>query len=142
MATLNLETFNNILIQGLKDQSPKGILELLEAELKMCTDIFIDAVGAVMDELDENGYDSDNFRKVKQLKEYGERLIDFMTVEEIDAHLIEIVSASVLVLDDLDESGYDSDLFRRCHTIRRNTETLLAQAKALETQIKEEENNV
>ena len=54
MTTLNIETFNEILFTALKDNSPKGKLDLLKAELSMAYAMKIEAMETVMDAI-ENG---------------------------------------------------------------------------------------
>ena len=54
MTKLNIETFNEVLFTALKDNSPKGKLDLLKAELSMTYAMKIEAMETVMDAL-ENG---------------------------------------------------------------------------------------
>ena len=54
MTKLNIETFNEVLFTALKDNSPKGKLDLLKAELSMVYAMKIEAMETVMDAI-ENG---------------------------------------------------------------------------------------
>ena len=54
MTKLNIETFNEVLFTALKDNSPKGKLDLLKAELSMVYAMEIEAMETVMDAI-ENG---------------------------------------------------------------------------------------
>ena len=56
MTKLNIETFNEVLFTALKDNSPKGKLDLLKAELSMVYAMKIEAMETVMDAI-ENGRD-------------------------------------------------------------------------------------
>ena len=74
--TLNLDTFNEILYGALKDQSPQGKLELLEAEFNMIAGLFMDKCGDLLDELNEKGYESDLFTQIKNIKANSEGLLE------------------------------------------------------------------
>lgn len=75
MGKLNLDTFNEILLGALKDGSPQGKLEMLKAELEMVNNVFFSIVPEVLDELEANGYKSENFTKLCNVKANGEKLI-------------------------------------------------------------------
>lgn len=51
MAKLNLDSFNAILMQALKDQGPKGQLDLLMHELQMAYGVKIEYMEKVIDDL-------------------------------------------------------------------------------------------
>lgn len=54
MTKLNIGTFNEVLFTALKDNSPKGKIDLLKAELSMVYAMKIEAMETVMDAI-ENG---------------------------------------------------------------------------------------
>lgn len=73
MNTLNIDTFNNILLQAAKDEESK--VKILEAELAMVADIFYSEVAVLLDELENNGYKSEQFEKILNIKNNSERLL-------------------------------------------------------------------
>lgn len=85
MATLNLESFNEILFGALKDESPQGKIELLKGELELCSQIFCEKAAQVLDELEETGYDSKLFRELNNIKGASEKIIK--QLEELEAQL-------------------------------------------------------
>lgn len=74
MKHFNLDTFNDILTSALKDQSPKGKLELIEAELKMIADMLFNEMAELMDELEQAGYKSERFSRIMNIKSNTEGL--------------------------------------------------------------------
>lgn len=87
MAKLDLDSFNEILFQALKDGSVKGQIELIEAELSMTADIFYTEMGYLMDDLLAEGYESERFTKLKNIKANSEGLLE--KLEELRAQLPE-----------------------------------------------------
>ena len=75
MSTLNLETFNNILFGALKDNSPMAKIKMLEAEISMVADVFMNEVAELLDELDKSGYKSPQFQKIQNIKNNTEGLV-------------------------------------------------------------------
>ena len=53
MTKLNIETFNEVLFTALKDNSPKGKLDLLKAELSMVYAMKIEAMEKVIHALED-----------------------------------------------------------------------------------------
>ena len=53
MTKLNIETFNEVLFTALKDNSPKGKLDLLKAELSMAYAMKIEAMEKVIHALED-----------------------------------------------------------------------------------------
>lgn len=139
MATLTLEKLNDILFGALKDTSPAGKIELVEAELSMCADIYIDAVGDVMDELVQKKYDSEKFRELERMKEEAEAFGDDLGPEEAEEMLKMIVGVVSEVLDELEAIGYESEGLDKCNAIRMNSEKLFAQLQELKKQVDQKE---
>lgn len=73
MSTLNIDTFNNILLKAAKDEESK--IKIIEAELGMVANIFMDEIGLLLDELEESGYKSEQFQKIQNIKNNSERLL-------------------------------------------------------------------
>lgn len=140
MATLTLEKLNDILFGALKDTSHAGKIKLIEAELSMCADIYIDAVGDVMDELVKKKYDSDKFRELERMKEEAEAFGDDLGQEEATEYLNMIVGVASEVLDELEAIGYESEGLDKCNAIRMNSEKLFAQLQELKKQVENEVN--
>lgn len=84
-ATLNLESFNEILLGALEDESQQGKIELLKGELELCSQIFCEKVGQVLDELEETGYDSKLFRELNNIKDASVNIIE--KLEELESQL-------------------------------------------------------
>lgn len=74
MNTLNIDTFNEILLQASKDEESK--VKILEAELAMVADIFYSEIAILLDELVDNGYKSEQFQKILNIKNNSERLLE------------------------------------------------------------------
>lgn len=74
MNTLNIDTFNNILLQAAKDEESK--VKILEAELAMVADMLDLEVTVLLDELVNNGYKSEQFEKILNIKNNSMRLIE------------------------------------------------------------------
>ena len=68
MNKLNLETFNDILFGALKDQSVEGQIKLLKAELNMIGDMLFSETSELLDELEQCGYESERFTRIKNIK--------------------------------------------------------------------------
>ena len=79
MSTLNIDTFNEILLKAAKDEESK--IKILEAELEMTADIFMSEVSILLDELEKNGYKSEQFQKIIYIKDNTESL--FVMLEEL-----------------------------------------------------------
>lgn len=76
MNTLNIDTFNDILLQAAKDEESK--IKIIEAELKMTANIFYSEVAVLLDELEQSGYKSEQFRKIQNIKDNTERLFEIL----------------------------------------------------------------
>jgi len=72
---LNIESFNDILFGALKDQSPMGKMKLIEAELNTVANMLYEEMAYLMDELEEKGYESKRFEKIKNIKNNSENLL-------------------------------------------------------------------
>lgn len=84
MGKLNLESFNKILLGALKDNSPKGQLEMIKAELSMVFEMITAETGDLLDELEEYGYKSERFDRIKTIKKNSELLvIKMLKLEEL-----------------------------------------------------------
>ena len=75
MNKLNLETFNDILFGALKDQSVEGQIKLLKAELNMVVDMLFSETAELLDELEQCGYESERFTRIKNIKSNLEGLL-------------------------------------------------------------------
>ena len=75
MNKLNLETFNDILFGALKDQSVEGQIKLLKAELNMIGDMLFSETAELLDELEQCGYESERFTRIKNIKSNSEGLL-------------------------------------------------------------------
>lgn len=84
MGKLNLESFNKILLGALKDNSPKGQLEMIKAELSMVFEMITAETGDLLDELEDYGYQSERFDRIKRIKKNSEPLvIKMLELEEL-----------------------------------------------------------
>ena len=84
MSQLNIDTFNEILFKALKDDSPKGKLELLKAELEMAFMMHIDCMSKVIEDLNNGRRYQSNLEKVNASNHACECL-----VKQIDEILAE-----------------------------------------------------
>ena len=75
MNKLNLDTFNDILFGALKDQSVEGQIKLLKAELNMVVDMLFSETAELLDELEQCGYESERFTRIKNIKSNSEGLL-------------------------------------------------------------------
>ena len=75
MNKLNLETFNDILFGALKDQNVEGQIKLLKAELNMIGDMLFSETAELLDELEQYGYESERFTRIKNIKSNSEDLL-------------------------------------------------------------------
>ena len=82
MNKLNLETFNDILFGALKDQSVEGQIKLLKAELNMIGDMLFSETAELLDELEQCGYESERFTRIKNIKSNSEGLL--LKLEELE----------------------------------------------------------
>lgn len=85
MATLNIDSFNEILFEALKDTSTQGKIDIIRTELEMVAGVFVEACGEVLDELEQNGYKSEKFDKVQNIKKNAEHLLE--ELEELENQL-------------------------------------------------------
>ena len=76
MNTLNIDTFNDILLKAAKDEESK--IKIIEAELEMIANIFYPEVAVLLDELEQTGYKSEQFQKIQNIKDNSERLIEML----------------------------------------------------------------
>ena len=76
MSTLNIDTFNEILLKAAKDEESK--IKILEAELEMTANIYYSEVAILLDELVQTGYKSEQFQKIQNIKDNSERLIEMV----------------------------------------------------------------
>ena len=90
MNKLNLETFNDILFGALKDQSVEGQIKLLKAELNMIGDMLFSETSELLDELEQCGYESERFTRIKNIKSNSEGLL--LKLEELEKKLKETES--------------------------------------------------
>lgn len=82
MSQLNIDTFNEILFKALKDDSPKGKLELLKAELEMAFMMHIDCMSKVIDDLNHGRKYQSDLEKVNATNHSCECLVK--QIEEIE----------------------------------------------------------
>lgn len=75
MNKLNLETFNDILFGALKDQGVEGQIKMLKAELNMIGDMLFSETAELLDELEQCGYESERFTRIKNIKSNSEGLL-------------------------------------------------------------------
>ena len=90
MNKLNLETFNDILFGALKDQSVEGQIKLLKAELNMVVDMLFSETAELLDELEQCGYESERFTRIKNIKSNSEGLL--LKLEGLEQKLKEMES--------------------------------------------------
>lgn len=76
MSTLNIDTFNEILLKAAKDEESKR--KIIEAELHMAAEILHSETFALLDELAEIGYESEQFQKIQNIKSNCERLLEML----------------------------------------------------------------
>ena len=93
MNKLNLETLNDILFGALKDQSLEGQIKLLKAELNMIGDMLFSETAELLDELEQCGYESERFTRIKNIKNNSEGLL--LKLEGLEKKLKETESDSV-----------------------------------------------
>lgn len=73
MSKLNLETFNNILVGAMKEGYTEA--DLIKAELNCIGNILFDECAKLLDELESKHYDSEIFRRIKNIKNNSEGLV-------------------------------------------------------------------
>lgn len=66
MADFTIDTFNEILLAHTIDDESK--IKLLKAELELTYDMFMDEMIKLLEELEETGYNSEQFRKLSNIK--------------------------------------------------------------------------
>lgn len=71
---LTLNSLNEVLVNALKDGTSEK--DLLEAELGIIADLVMTKTGELLDELDKNGYESELFTQIKNIKNNSEALIN------------------------------------------------------------------
>ena len=92
MNKLNLETFNDILFGALKDHSVEGQIKLLKAELNMIGDMLFSETAELLDELEQCGYESERFIRIKNIKNNSEGLL--LKLKGLEQKLKEMESES------------------------------------------------
>ena len=75
MSKLNLDSFNDILFSAFKEQSVEKKIELLEHEISFSSEMFLDEVATLLEELDKNNYQSEQFEIIKNIMNNTARLI-------------------------------------------------------------------
>lgn len=73
MSKLNIKTFNDILVGALKENYTEA--DLIKEELNLVGDILIEECAKLLDELESKNYDSEIFRKIKNIKNNSESLV-------------------------------------------------------------------
>ena len=91
MNKINIETLNDILFGALKDQSVEGQIKLLKAELNMIGDMLFSETAELLDELEQCGYESERFTRIKNIKNNSEGIL--LKLEELEKKLKETESA-------------------------------------------------
>lgn len=84
MNGLNIDTFNETLetlLQAAKDEESK--IKILEVEIGMTADVFYSEVAELLDELEKNGYTSERFQRIINIKDNIEHLLEMF--EEMKA---------------------------------------------------------
>ncbi len=80
MSKLNINSFNRILLAAAPDVESK--IEILRAELEMVNGLLIHKMGELLDELDANGYESEKFQEIRNIKENTVSI--FSMLEELE----------------------------------------------------------
>lgn len=140
MATLNIESLNEILFGALNDTSPAGKIRLLQEELNMCMSIYIDLAADVMSELEEKSYDSEKFRELNRLRDEYEPMLGNLTKEYAEEMLNKLMSIASEVLDELKGIGYESEKFRQCEAVKNNSKKLFEQLHEFEAELAAQNN--
>lgn len=73
MSELNIKTLNDILVGALKENYTE--VDLIKAELNFVGDILLNECAKLLDELDSKNYDSEIFRRIKNIKNNSESLV-------------------------------------------------------------------
>ena len=73
MSNLNIDTFNKILLKYAGDEDVE--LKLLVAEMGIISELFMDKVGLLLDELVDYGYTSNLFTEIKNIKNNSEQIV-------------------------------------------------------------------
>ena len=73
MSNLNIETFNKILLKYAGDEDAE--LKLLIAEMGIISELFMNKVGLLLDELVDYGYNSNLFTEIKNIKNNSEQIV-------------------------------------------------------------------
>lgn len=81
MPKLNMQTFNEILLKYCKDDNAR--IELLEHQLEMAANIMWDEIAILLQELEDTEYNSEQFKKIKAIKNNTETIIE--KLEELEA---------------------------------------------------------
>lgn len=81
MPKLNIQTFNEILLKYCKDDNAR--IELLEHQLEMVANIMWDEVATLLQELEDTEYNSEQFKKIKAIKNNTEHIM--VKLEELEA---------------------------------------------------------
>lgn len=81
MPKLNIQTFNEVLLKYCKDDDSR--IELLERQLSIVADIMWDEVARLLQELEDADYNSEQFTRIKTIKNNTEHIIE--KLEELEA---------------------------------------------------------
>lgn len=81
MPKLNIQTFNEILLKYCKDDNAR--IELLEKQLAMVADILWNETANLLQELEDTNYNSEQFKKIKAIKNNTEHIIEML--KELEA---------------------------------------------------------
>lgn len=73
MSKLNIDTFNQILVKYSREKDAE--LKLLTAEMGIISELFMNKVGLLLDELVNYGYTSDLFTEIINIKDNSEHII-------------------------------------------------------------------
>lgn len=80
MSKIGINAFNQILLAAA--QSDESKIEILRAELEMVQVIFLEKVGELLDELDANGYESEKFQEIRNVKNNTEHIFAMLDALE------------------------------------------------------------
>ena len=74
MAEFTIDTLNEILFAHTIDDESK--IKLLKAELELTYDMFMDEMIKLLEELEETGYNSEQFRKLSNIKNNSLQILE------------------------------------------------------------------
>lgn len=81
MPKLNIQTFNEVLLKYCKDDNAR--IKLLQDQLQIVTYIIWDEMVALLRELEDTNYNSEQFEKIKTIKNNTASIIE--KLEELEA---------------------------------------------------------